>query len=92
MKYGSGSSFGTYSSDQVCLLPDNDATCIQDMKQLSVVKTTGLEGLAAAGILGLSPATNKGRSTDFIGELYDVRTSLVLYLFNLAWNYRLKSI
>jgi Eukaryotic aspartyl protease len=56
--------------DMLCLEMQN-STCIKDFKMLSVIQTSGLEGLSADGIIGLAPSTQRTKASLFVDELYN---------------------
>ncbi|CDW90538.1 eukaryotic aspartyl protease family protein [Stylonychia lemnae] len=66
--YGTGSMKGYKGSDTICLTKDK---CAENVSFLRAQQTTGLMGLKADGILGLSP-TNQGSDAEMLlDELFD---------------------
>jgi hypothetical protein len=55
IKYGSGTASGYLALDTLCMDATPD-TCVKDFKMLSVVQTSGLDGMQADGIVGLAPS------------------------------------
>jgi hypothetical protein len=51
--YGSGQIEGTLLNDKVCIGP---ASCVDNMQILLAERQSGLDGLAADGIVGMSPS------------------------------------
>jgi len=66
--YGTGSATGLLSEEQACLTLE-ESSCV-DLKMLSVIKNSGLEGLDADGLLGLSPSNQGTQALVYIDELY----------------------
>lgn len=58
------------SLDQVCLTQDN-TTCLNDYKLLSVYRTSQLKAMKADGILGLAPSSQRTQAQLFVERLYD---------------------
>ena len=58
------------SKDALCLETLN-LTCVSDFKMLSVVQTSGLDGLSSDGIIGLAPSNQKTKSALFVDELFN---------------------
>mmetsp|Transcript_17739 Transcript_17739/g.12676 ORF Transcript_17739/g.12676 Transcript_17739/m.12676 type:complete len:245 (+) Transcript_17739:319-1053(+) len=67
--YGTGSAYGLLSAEQACLEKDQK-TCV-DLKMLSVVQNTGLEGLDADGLMGMAPSNQDTQAKIYIEELYN---------------------
>lgn len=67
--YGSGAVFGFAGTDRVCLQPDQ--FCAENHKMSAVVAETGLDTLAADGILGLGPDTLTDMPKLFIDSLHE---------------------
>lgn len=70
IKYGTGEVQGFMSRDALCLETLN-LTCVSDFKMLSVVQTSGLEGLSSDGIIGLAPSSQKTKASLFVDEMYN---------------------
>ena len=62
MTYGTGAMMGFKADDTVCLTPDR---CATNIRFLLASQTTGLSGLKADGILGLSPS-DQGSGADML--------------------------
>lgn len=54
MIYGTGQIEGTLLNDKVCIRP---TSCVENMKILLAESQRGLDGLAADGIVGMSPSS-----------------------------------
>jgi len=67
--YGSGAVFGFAGTDKVCLQPNK--FCAENHKMSAVVAETGLDTLAADGILGLGPDTLTDMPKLFIDSLHE---------------------
>jgi len=73
VKYGTGNVVGYFSKDMICITQE-DASCIDEYRLLSVFQTNSLSGLRADGILGLSPSTQKAGTSLFVDELAEKGT------------------
>jgi len=58
---------GIKGEDTVCLTNDK---CAQDVLFLRAIQTTGLAGLRADGILGLSPSSQGSKADMLLDELF----------------------
>tara|TARA_B110000285_G_C15041831_1_gene572214 strand:+ start:184 stop:390 length:207 start_codon:yes stop_codon:yes gene_type:complete len=54
MKYGSGSIKGIMFEDRVCL-NDDAKKCVENFELIEIVESTGLSGIKATGLVGMSP-------------------------------------
>ena len=72
LNYGRGSVMGYDTTDQICLNPDSSIGngCMEDFKFKSIVYQQDLEGLAGAGLIGLSPQTEGEGAQLFVPSLY----------------------
>ena len=70
--YGSGSAKGYLSEEDVCFFNSGSEAsdvCSIDQRMLSVFYTSGLDGLSADGLLGLSPTASNRDAELFINGL-----------------------
>lgn len=72
LRYGKGTVYGYDSTDQVCITADGvlGNGCMPDYLFKSVVGQRELEGLAGAGIIGLSPSNQGTAAQLFVPSLY----------------------
>ena len=72
LQYGKGTVYGYNSLDDVCIKPDGDYGdgCMPQYLFKSVVGQRDLQGLAGAGIIGLSPSTHDHEAQLFVPTLY----------------------
>jgi hypothetical protein len=66
LHYGSGSAYGYNAHDSVCI---SETVCADDFSLMVVGDQSGLGGLAASGIVGLSPKHGSKRGDLFIEKL-----------------------
>ena len=75
LAYGSGSVYGYYATESMCLSTDseNEPICVEDFQSIFVKRQTGLSMLMCDGILGLGPTmgTNPVDGKLFIEQAYD---------------------
>lgn len=72
LRYGKGTVFGYDSYDDVCIKPDGDYGdgCMPNYLFKTVVGQHDLQGLAGAGIIGLSPSEQNSGARLFVPTLY----------------------
>jgi len=72
LRYGKGAVWGFDAIDQVCVQPQGRIGdgCMADYHFKAVTRQEDLEGLAGAGIIGLSPSSQGTRAQLFVPSLY----------------------
>lgn len=72
LRYGKGAVYGLSATDQVCIDPKGSIGrgCMEDYLFKAVVGQNDLEGLAGAGIIGLSPSAQRTEAQLFVPSLH----------------------